>query len=1062
MRFFIITCFLITSFQSYSQGLKLIAPGLSAEIDYGSGSFSSFDAETGQEVSLHHFQSVGTSPQSSLLQIDGYLYGTTHQGGNYGDGTIFKVSTDGEEFLKLHDFEAGEGQWPNGVIQAADGFLYGMTQRGGPKNVYGTYGVIYKIKTDGSQFEVIHEFSGSRFDGREPLGDLIEGTDGKLYGMTQLGGYNTPNYVDAEGIIFRIDTDGGNFELLYDMKPETGTQPMGNLTQLADGSFAGMTRLGGDHETGVLFKYDPLTDEYLVIHQFPPTSYPRGSLVLHENGSLYGMTTGGGPFKSGTIFRIETDGTGYVSLYEFKGDEYPDGALVPHDDGYLYGQANNGGTNDAGYVFRIHEENYTFEKIRDFDKHNKWPVGTPAFDESGKLCLATSSGGLAGYGTVVSMRTDGTELEILHDFSTGLPRSPKGNFLKSGSNYFGTSEVGGDNNLGTIYALSEDSNEVLHSFSGIEGRWPNGFISGPEGRCYGLAGGGSNSLGVLYSFDPEDSTFSVLHHFDNQNCMGQLLISTDQNIYGFTTYKTFRYDLVEGTYEELSNLRTSFNIGPKDIHGAFAEGSDGYLYGMGFDGLGCTDGCIFKTSKDGSEFDIVYDFASHTGNYPYGSLISGSDNKWYGVTSLGGKNGKGVVFSINEDMSNYSVLHHFDETNGSKPRGTLLLRNDHRLYGTTSEGGDYDRGVIFTINADGTGFTKITDLKANYQRYNFSLQAEGNSKPNYLGTSSFEALEDGPGFTIPFNNNFYDDHDNPANLIYGLVSNSNQTLINVSLSDTAFHFDLIPDAFGVAEVILSARDSEDSELQIPVQITINPVADTPVGTEVEVPYGHLTKISDFLQRSGVDGEEVTHLIFWNVKGGTLYLADSVTRVYNGMVMPYNDYQEEGLVFLARAGKDVSFEVRASVSAYHSGKGGDLVNITVRINKAPLTITAKSYSTIYGEILPEFEATYEGFLFSDRILGIENPPTFYIADESNQVGNHEILMSDASDARYEITLVSGTLSITKAQLSVLVDDQVRTYGAENPELTYSYDGFVNGEGATDLESEPEVTTTATEA
>ncbi|MEQ9304952.1 MAG: hypothetical protein RJQ14_13670, partial [Marinoscillum sp.] len=354
--------------------MKLAAPGLSAEITHGNGSFSLFDAETGQEHSLHLFQSVGISPESSLLEIDGYLYGTTHRGGNNQSGTIFKVSVDGEQFVKLHDFEIPEGQFPNGIILGTDGYLYGMTQTGGPNNVYGRYGVIYKISTDGSQFEVLHEFSGSRLDGRSPLGNLIEGTDGKLYGLTQMGGYNTPNYVHAEGIIFRIDRDGSNFELLHDMKPETGTQPMGNLTQLADGSFAGMTRLGGDHSTGVLFKYNAVTDSYQVLHHFETATYPSGSVVLHENGSLYGMTTGGGSFQSGTIFRIETDGTGYVSLYEFKGDEYPDGALVPHDDGYLYGQANNGGTNDAGYVFRIHEENYTFEKIRDFDKYNKRPV----------------------------------------------------------------------------------------------------------------------------------------------------------------------------------------------------------------------------------------------------------------------------------------------------------------------------------------------------------------------------------------------------------------------------------------------------------------------------------------------------------------------------------------------------------------------------------------------------------------------------------------------------------------------------------------------------------------
>ncbi|MEQ9304668.1 MAG: MBG domain-containing protein, partial [Marinoscillum sp.] len=679
-----------------------------------------------------------------------------------------------------------------------------------------------------------------------------------------------------------------------------------------------------------------------------------------------------------------------------------------------------------------------------------------------RLCLSTSGGGRDGYGTIVSMKPDGTELEQLHDFSTGPPRSPTGNLRKSGTTYFGTSELGGDSNLGTIYALTADNYQALHSFSGSDGRWPNGFTSGSDGKCYGLAAGGANNQGVLYSFDPEDSSFSVLHDFNQHSYMGQLLITPDQTIYGFTTHKAFKYSLDEATYEELSNLRTSGNnIGPKEINGAFAEGTDGYLYGMGFDGLGCTGGCIFRMTKDGSEFEMVYDFASNTGYYPYGSLTRGADNKWYGVTSLGGKNDRGVIFSINHDMSGYQVLHHFDGTNGSKPRGSLLWRNDHRLYGTTTEGGDYDEGVIFTINSDGTGFRKIADLKRSYERYNFTLLADGNFKPNFLGPTTFEILEDGDGFSIPFETDFYDDQDNPLDFEYGIISNNDESLIEVKLSDSAFHFTPVPDAHGIAEVILFARDSEGAELQIQVQITINPVADTPIGKEVEVPYGQLTFISDFIERSEVDGEEVTHLVFGSTYGGSLYLADSVTRVYRGMVMSFSDYEANGLVFLARSGKDVSFEVQASVSRYHSGKGGNVVDIPLRISKAPMTITARSYDVIYGEELPELEATYEGFLFFDRNKGIENPPTFYIEESTDKAGTYEILMGEASDSRYEITLIPGTLSIEKALLSVLVDDQERTYGAANPGLTFGYDGFVNGESASDLESAPELTTTATE-
>lgn len=85
-----------------------------------------------QEV-LHHFSETdGERPRGTLLKFNGYIYGVTAQGGEYGHGTIYRIKPQGGEFEVIHDFDDANGNYPNygGVI--TDGrYLYGLTSRGG-------------------------------------------------------------------------------------------------------------------------------------------------------------------------------------------------------------------------------------------------------------------------------------------------------------------------------------------------------------------------------------------------------------------------------------------------------------------------------------------------------------------------------------------------------------------------------------------------------------------------------------------------------------------------------------------------------------------------------------------------------------------------------------------------------------------------------------------------------------------------------------------------------------------------------------------------------------------
>ncbi len=135
------------------------------------------------------------------------------------------------------------------------------------------------------------------------------------------------------------------------------------------------------------------------------------------------------------------------------------------------------------------------------------------------------------------------------------------------------------------------------------------------------------------------------------------------------------------------------------------------------------NGVIFKCDLDGSNYAILHDFDSSVeGAYPKGNLTL-LGNKLYGMTSSGGANGGGVLFSYDLTLNinkPYAILYEFGASNndGISPSGSLTLASDGKLYGTTSAGGDTNDGTIFSYNpSDDTYFKK----------YSFELNTTGNA-----------------------------------------------------------------------------------------------------------------------------------------------------------------------------------------------------------------------------------------------------------------------------------------------------------------------------------------------
>lgn len=139
----------------------------------------------------------------------------------------------------------------------------------------------------------------------------------------------------------------------------------------------------------------------------------------------------------------------------------------------------------------------------------------------------------------------------------------------------------------------------------------------------------------------------------------------------------------------------------------------------------------------------------------------------------------------------------------------------------------------------------------------------------------------------------------------------------------------------------------------------------------------------------------------------------------------------------------------------------LVNGTLTVTPAALTITANDTNKVYGAALPAFGASYSGFVNGDTPASLTTPVSLATtASASSPVGSYAITASGATDPNYTITHVNGTLTVTPAAIVVTAENKTKTYGQALPPLTAIYSGFVLGQGTNDLTAVATLTTTAT--
>jgi uncharacterized repeat protein (TIGR03803 family) len=342
---------------------------------------------------LYSTNGDGFEPQAGLILTGNTLYGTTLGGGTNGSGTVFAVNTDGTGFASLYSFTAmpsssprinSDGALPYAGLILSGNTLYGTAQEGGTNGS----GTVFSVSTNGSNFVTLHNFSaemesqfrGTNGDGAVPYAGLIL-SGNTLYGTAFVGGTN------GNGTVFALNTDGSNFVDLHDFSDNTtnqlffetngdGYNVQGGLI-LSGNTLYGTASNGGTNGSGTVFSVSTSGSNFITLYNFSAEAanhlgintnsdgaQPYAGLIL-SGSTLYGTASGGGTNGSGTVFSVSTNGSNFITLYNFSAEAANHLGINTNSDGAqpyaglilsgntLYGTTFVGGTNGSGTVFSL-------------------------------------------------------------------------------------------------------------------------------------------------------------------------------------------------------------------------------------------------------------------------------------------------------------------------------------------------------------------------------------------------------------------------------------------------------------------------------------------------------------------------------------------------------------------------------------------------------------------------------------------------------------------------------------------------------------------------------------
>jgi uncharacterized repeat protein (TIGR03803 family) len=693
----------------------------------------------------------GFNPNKLIQGADGSLYGTTYDGGNYGDGNIFNVTTNGALSTLFSFFYPTGGFLPAaGLAQVPNGTFYGTTYEGGTNG----YGTVFMMSPSFA-VTTVYSFTGGK-DGGHPAADLIQGSDGNLYGTTAFGGpYN-------DGTVFRMGPGGAPVTLAW-FDGYNGANPQSPLVQGTDGSFYGTTQNGGAGGNGVIFRVNINAPSLQI------TGQPAGQTAFPGGNAVFSVAvTGNPPF----FYQWQQDGTNLTDGGNISGSMTRVLTLsdVSLSEAAVYSVTVSNATGSAvaseGAILEVivsppqivtppasqtasvgGSAVFTVNALGDLPLSYQWQSNqinltngtgvsgvtnssltlsglTQRSDATYSVIVSNAIGAVSAAATlaVLPVSAPGTSLVSLYWFTGGADGgTPNGLTLGSNGLLYGTTQTGGAYSAGTVFSLTTGGAfQTLVAFDLTNGSNPQAALTqGADGHFYGTTeNGGINNEGTVFSMTPSGAlaTLASFSNTANFNPYTALVQGTNGNFYG-AAKQVREGDIFEITTNGTTDVIYSFTGGPdgNEPVGALAQGADGNFYGMTTGGALNGDGGVFRMTPSGALTNL-YSFTGGADGYnPAGALVQGTDGDFYGVTrrNVIVHNGVGFQFygtifkiSTNGALKTLYALNPSVSGDGEYPFAGLLQGADGNFYGTTLYSASTTYGTVFLITSAGA-FTTL-------------------------------------------------------------------------------------------------------------------------------------------------------------------------------------------------------------------------------------------------------------------------------------------------------------------------------------------------------------------
>jgi uncharacterized repeat protein (TIGR03803 family) len=684
------------------------------------------------ETVLYNFTggSDGGGPIAILLDGNGNLFGLTIGGGANSSGTLFELTP------------AAHGAWQESVLfsfpNANNGYLSGGLAEDQAGNFYGTtdaddccgstnYGSIFQLTNSGGVWtqNVIHVFTNGA-DGGRPFGRLNLDQAGNVYGTASQGGTNN------HGLVFEfVPAAGGVWteNVLYDFTGGSdGAEPDSEVIFDGAGNLYGTTQVGGSGGSGSGTAFElkkgsggQWTEQTL--YAFKNIGFDAGDLIFDSAGNLYGSLSEGGPC-CGSVFELSPNSNGSwteTTLWTFheQGDGGSPTDVLLGPQGQLYGGTFLGGSSvTAGSIFELQSKAGKWELTTLYGfplSDGSYPYAGLTFDGAGNLYGTTDIGGLQNLGSVFKLAPagQGWQESLLYSFAsdadTPSDAFPSSLVIDGAGNLYGAAGYTGITNeaYGSIFELAPSPTLPWHeanlaTFSSALSNPTGSLIFDKSGNLYGtVLNGGPSGHGAVIEFTPRGN--------------GKWKLTT---IYNFAGYPN------DGSHpgaalvmDAAGNFYGTTEAGGSSSSNCFTENNQP---------SGC--GAVFELqplSGGGWKETVLYSFAGGTadGAIPSAPLIFDSAGNLYGTTLAGGiKNkdcrsnrqifGCGTVFELSPSAGgswSEAMLHQFSNSDGdgALPQSGVIFDSLGNLYGTTTTGGTSAGGTVYELSPNsGGGWTE--------------------------------------------------------------------------------------------------------------------------------------------------------------------------------------------------------------------------------------------------------------------------------------------------------------------------------------------------------------------